>query len=39
VKEECYNVAMQCSDKLKMLLLLLVHSRLCKISFVVITRV
>jgi hypothetical protein len=39
VKEECYNVAMQCSNKMKMLLLLLVHSRLSKISFVVILRV
>jgi hypothetical protein len=38
-KEECYNVAMQCSDKLKMLLLVLVHSRLSEISFVVTPRV
>jgi hypothetical protein len=38
-KEECYNVAMQCSDKLKMLLLVLVHSRLSEISYVVTPRV
>jgi hypothetical protein len=37
-KEECYNIAMQCSDKLKMLLLVLAHSRLSKISFVVTPR-
>jgi uncharacterized protein HemX len=29
-KEECYNVSMQCPDKLKMLLLMLAHSRLAK---------
>jgi hypothetical protein len=38
-KEECYNVAMECSNRLKMLLLVLVHSRRSKISFVVILRV
>jgi hypothetical protein len=38
-KEECYIIAMQCSDKLKMLLLVLAHSRLSKISFVEIPRV
>jgi hypothetical protein len=39
VKKECYVVAMQCSNKLKMLLLVLAHSRLSKILFVVIPRV
>ena len=38
-KEECYNVAMQCSDKVKMLSPVLAHSRLSEISFVVILRV
>jgi hypothetical protein len=38
-KEECYSVAMHCSDKLKMLLLKLVHSRLSKILSVEIPRV
>jgi DNA repair exonuclease SbcCD ATPase subunit len=38
-KEECYNIAMQCSDKLKkMLLLVLARSRLSGISFVVTPR-
>jgi hypothetical protein len=38
-KEECYTIAMQCSDKLKMLLLLLAHSRLSEIFSVEILRV
>jgi DNA repair exonuclease SbcCD ATPase subunit len=38
-KEECYIVAMQCSDKLKMILLVLAHSRLSEISYVEIPRV
>jgi septation ring formation regulator EzrA len=37
-KEEFYTVAMQCSDKLKMLLLVLAHSRLSEILSVVISR-
>ena len=39
VKEECYAIAMQCSNKLKMLLLVLAHSRLSEILFVVIPMV
>jgi hypothetical protein len=39
VKEEYYAIAMQCSDKLKMLLLVLAHSRLREILFAVILRV
>jgi hypothetical protein len=38
-KEECYTVAMQCYDKLKMLLLVLAHSRLSEILSVEILRV
>jgi septation ring formation regulator EzrA len=38
-KEECYTVAMQCSDKLKMLLLVLAHSWLSEILYVEILRV
>jgi alanine racemase len=37
-KEECYNIAMWCSDKLKMLLLVLARSRLSRVSFVVTPR-
>ena len=39
VKEECYNIAMQCSDKLRNVLSVLARSRLSGISFVVTPRV
>jgi hypothetical protein len=38
-KEECYTIAMQCSNKLKMLLLVLAHSRLSEILSVEIPSV
>jgi hypothetical protein len=38
-KKECYNVAMQCSNKLKNVFASVGASRLSKISFVVIPRV
>jgi hypothetical protein len=38
VKEECYNIAMQCLDKLKILLLMLARSQLSGISFMVTPR-
>jgi hypothetical protein len=38
VKEECYNIAMQCLDKLKILLLMLARCQLSGISFMVTPR-